>query len=98
MSARLISMRPLLFLLAAMSLTAAEPIVFVSSFAPAGKGGIHALGFDPVSGTLKPLHHTTDIQNPFFISVSPDKKFLYAIDAEKFGGVLHVQLRKSIFS
>lgn len=86
MSVRLIFMRPLLFLLASMSLSAAKPIVFVSAFASGEKAGIHAFGFDSESGTLKPLHRTTDIQNPFFIALSPDKRFLYAIDAEKFGG------------
>jgi 6-phosphogluconolactonase len=80
-------MRLLLPLFVAMSLSAAEPLIFVSAFAPAEKGGgIHAFGFDSEKGTLKPLQRTADIQNPFFIAVSPDRKFLYAIDAEKFGG------------
>jgi 6-phosphogluconolactonase len=81
-------MRSLLFLLVAtMSLSAAAPLVFVSAFTSDEKGGgIHAFGFDLEKGTLKPLHRAVDVRNPFFIEVSPDKKFLYAIDAEKFGG------------
>ena len=79
-------MRPFLFLLTALSLSAAEPLIFVSAFTSGEKGGIHAFGFDLAKGTLKPLHHTTDVHNPFFLAVSPDKRFLYAIDAEKFGG------------
>lgn len=79
-------MRPLLLALLSMPAFAADPLVFVTSFAPAGKGGIHAFGFDSEKGTLKPLHRTTDVQNPFFMVLSPDKKSLYAIDAEKFGG------------
>jgi len=63
-----------------------DPLVFISSFASGDKGGIHAFSFDSKTGALKPLHRTTDIQNPFFIAISPDKRFLYAIDAEKFGG------------
>jgi 6-phosphogluconolactonase len=84
----LIIMRSLLFLLVAtMSLSAAAPLVFVSAFTSDEKGGgIHAFGFDLEKGTLKPQHRTMDVRNPFFIAVSPDKKFLYAIDAEKFGG------------
>ncbi len=65
---------------------AADPLVFISAFASGDKAGIHAFSFDSKTGALKPLHRTTDIQNPFFLAISPDKRFLYAIDAEKFGG------------
>jgi len=61
-------------------------LVFVSAFAPGEKAGIHAFEFDSNHGTLKPLHRTTDVQNPFFIAPYPGKRFLYAIDAEKVGG------------
>jgi 6-phosphogluconolactonase len=79
------------FLLAALCLTSvtlleAEPVVFISAFASGDKAGIHAFRFDSKTGTLQPLHRTTDIQNPFFLAVSPDQRFLYAINAEKFGG------------
>lgn len=63
-----------------------DPLVFVSAFAAGEKAGIHAFRFDESKGTLTPLHRTTEIQNPFFLAISPDKRFLYAIDAEKFGG------------
>ena len=68
------------------TLRASDPLVFISAFAAGEKAGLHAFTFDLEKGMLKPLHRTTDIQNPFFIVVSPDKRFLYAIDAEKFGG------------
>jgi 6-phosphogluconolactonase len=61
-------------------------VVFISAFASAEKAGIHAFRFDSKTGALQPLHRTTDIQNPFFLAVSPDQRFLYAINAEKFGG------------
>jgi len=83
---RLGFMRILLTALLATSSLAAEPLVFISAFASGEKAGIHAFSFDAEKGVLKPLHRTTDIQNPFFIAVSTDKRFLYAIDAEKFGG------------
>ncbi len=87
-------MRTFFFLLAIMSLDrksvtnvfADEPLVFVSAFDSGDQGGIHAFSFDSETGSLKPLHHTMDVKNPFFISLSPDKRFLYAIDAERFGG------------
>jgi 6-phosphogluconolactonase len=65
---------------------AAEPLVFVSEFAPAEKGGIIAYQFDSKEGKLKLLHRTTGIENPFFLALSPDKKFLYSIHAKQFGG------------
>lgn len=68
------------------SLIARAPLVFISAFASGEKAGIHAFSFEPEQGVLKPLHRTTEIQNPFFLAISPDKRFLYAIDAEKFGG------------
>lgn len=85
-------MRKLLPLLMATLLTtvatsgADEPLVFISAFASGEKAGIHAFQFDTKTGALKPLHRTTDIQNPFFLAISLDRKFLYAIDAKKFGG------------
>ena len=63
-----------------------DPLVFISAFASGDKAGIHAFAFDTKNGVLKPLHRTADLQNPFFISISRDKRFLYAIHAEKFGG------------
>ncbi len=66
--------------------TADEPLVFVSAFAPGDRGAIHALQFDSKTKSLKPLHRTTDIQHPFFLAITRDKQFLYAIDTEQFGG------------
>ncbi|MEO6785212.1 MAG: lactonase family protein [Chthoniobacteraceae bacterium] len=63
-----------------------EPLVFISAFASGDKAAIHAFEFDTKSGALKPLHRTTDIRNPFFLAVSPNRHFLYATDAKKFGG------------
>jgi len=68
------------------STPAADPLVFISAFRPADEGAIHAFQFDASSGTLKPLKRTTDVDNPFFLAISPDRQFLYSIDAEKFGG------------
>lgn len=65
---------------------AADPVVFVSAFAPGDKGGIHAYTFDLKAGTLKPLHRTAGPENPFFLALSPDRKVLYSIHAKNFGG------------
>ena len=61
------------------------PIIFISAFAEGENGAIHAFTFDSKGGALTPLHRTADIQNPFFLALSPDRHFLYAIHAEKFG-------------
>lgn len=68
------------------STQAADPVVFISAFAAGDKGAIHAFRFDAKTGTLTPLHRTDDLQNPFFLAVSPNGKTLYAIDAQQFGG------------
>jgi 6-phosphogluconolactonase len=74
------------WLVNSMTARADESIVFISSFASGEKGGIHAFQFNTESGSLKPLHRTADVQHPFFLAISPDKRSLYAIHAEKFGG------------
>src|SRR4051794_26747270 len=65
---------------------AKDPLVFITAFAPGEEGGIHAYEFDTQAGKLKPLHHTTGAENPFFLALSPDKKFLYSTHAKQFGG------------
>ncbi len=74
-------------LLAAPALApAADPVVFVTAFAPGDKGGVHAYEFDAKVGKLKALHRTAGAENPFFLALSSDKKFLYSIHAKQFGG------------
>lgn len=67
------------------SLSAEEPIVFISAFTSGDAGAIHAYRFDSEKGQLKLLQRTTGIENPFFLALSPDRKFIYSIDAQKFG-------------
>ena len=74
----------ILFALLALPVFAAEPLVFVSAFASGEKAGIHAFRFDTDKGTLKPLKRTTGVNSPFFMALSPDRRFLYSID--EFGG------------
>jgi len=65
---------------------ATDPIVFITAFAPGEKGGIHAYEFDTKEGKLKPIQRTAGAENPFFLALSPNKKFLYSIHAKQFGG------------
>jgi 6-phosphogluconolactonase len=85
--------RILAFALAALALSAAprpsaaaEPLVFVTAFAPGERGGIHAYEFSTEDGRLRPLRRTAGAENPFFLALSPDRKYLYATHAKQFGG------------
>ena len=71
------------------SMHAEEPVVFISAFKSGEEGAIHAYRFDSKNGQLKLLHRTNDIENPFFIAISPSRQFLYAIDAKQFGSKEH---------
>ena len=68
------------------STTAKDPIVFITSFASGDDGGIHAYAFDTKVGKLKPLHRTAIPENPFFLALSPNQKFLYSTHTKQFGG------------
>ncbi len=62
-------------------------VIFVTAFAPGNDGAIHACQLDLTNGQLTPVHRTTGIEHPFFMALSPDRKFLYAIHAPgTFGG------------
>lgn len=65
---------------------AGDPLIFVSSFAGGENGAISAFRLSLDDASLTPLERTTGIENPFFIAVSPDHRFLYAVHAKAFGG------------
>jgi 6-phosphogluconolactonase len=64
----------------------AEQLVFISAFAPEKDGAIHAYKLDPGSGKLTQTQRTTGVENPFFLALAPNRKFLYSIHAKLFGG------------
>jgi 6-phosphogluconolactonase len=87
----LIRLFPISLLAAAMSmftstLPADEVTVYVSSFAAGEKGGIEALRLSLDDGKLTRLARTSGVENPFFIAISPDQRFLYSVHAKAFGG------------
>lgn len=63
-----------------------DPLVYVSAFAAGEEGAIHAFRFDTETGALRLQHQTTDVEHPFFLVISPNGRFLYSIDTDKFGG------------
>jgi 6-phosphogluconolactonase len=86
-------MRNLAFILAGLLLTigaeqaqAEERLVFITAFAPGEKGSLSAYQLGLETGKLKLVHRTTKVENPFYLALSPDQKFLYSIHAKQFGG------------
>lgn len=69
-----------------------DPLVFISAFAPGEDGAIHAYRLDPDTGHLQLIHRETDVEHPFFMALSPDRRFLYSIHAITFGGEEHEQV------
>jgi 6-phosphogluconolactonase len=69
-----------------------DPLVFIAAFAGGEDGGIHAFRLDLNTGRLEPLQRTTGIEQPFFLVLSPDHRFLYSIHAPTFGGTDHEQV------
>ncbi|MED5446671.1 MAG: lactonase family protein [Planctomycetota bacterium] len=67
------------------SLAAEDLLVFVSAFGSGEAGAIHAFRVDSKQATMKPVHRTTNVENPFFLALSPDRKYLYSIDTPDFG-------------
>lgn len=65
--------------------SAKEHLIFITAFAPGDKGGIHAYTLDTETGKLEPAKRTAGVENPFFLALSPDKKYLYSIHAKNFG-------------
>jgi len=61
-------------------------MIYIGSYADAGKDGIHALDLDS-NGKLTYLFGTSGVQNPSFLALHPNKKFLYAAcESDKFNG------------
>lgn len=54
-------------------------LVFITAFCPGETGAIHAYQLDLETGALHLQERTTDVENPFFLALSPNRQFLYAI-------------------
>jgi 6-phosphogluconolactonase len=63
-----------------------DPLVFISSFAAGDNGAVHAYRLDLAGGGLTLVERTGGVENPFFLALSPNGRFLYSIHARTFGG------------
>lgn len=80
------------FVVCQASVMADQSVMFVSSFAAGEEGAIHAYELDSATGQLKLLRSTGDVEHPFFLALSPDRRFLYSIHGKTFGGKEHEQV------
>jgi 6-phosphogluconolactonase len=71
---------------AAAATNADEALVFISSFKSGKDGAIEAFRLDAKTGRLAPVRRAASVENPYFITVSPDQKHLYSSHATNFGG------------
>lgn len=53
--------------------------VYIGSYSPAKDPGIHHFKLDFATGGLTAAGATSGVANPSFLTISPDKKYLYAI-------------------
>lgn len=74
------------------TMKADDPLLFISSFAGGEKGAVTAYRLSLADGTLSPQARTGGVENPFFLAVSPDGRFLYAVHALAFGGQEHEEV------
>ncbi len=63
-----------------------DPLVFIAAFAPGEQGAIHAYRLDIKGAKFTHSQTMSEVEHPFFMALSPDRKFLYSIHASQFGG------------
>ncbi len=56
-------------------------LVFITTCAAGEAGAITAFNLDTATGVLEPLQRCSDVENPFFIALLPNRKCLYATHA-----------------
>lgn len=55
-----------------------DSIVYVGTYTTRGAEGIYAYRFDPASGDLAPLGVAARTENPTFLAIAPNARYLYA--------------------
>ncbi len=65
----------------------ADWIVYVGAYTDAGNKGIHAYRFSDTTGKLADIGLAAESSNPSFLAVSPNHRFLYAVNENPEGTV-----------
>ncbi len=75
-------MRILLFFLLIISgtVSAQSYYLFIGTYTNSGSKGVYVYRFDAATGKAEAVSSTEDVANPSYLAVSPDKKFLYAVN------------------
>lgn len=67
---------------------AAEHLMYVGTYTGSGSEGIYAFRFDPATGKASPVGLVAATENPSFLALDPNGRFLYAVnELETFGDV-----------
>lgn len=69
-----------LFLLAALSAQAADPLVYIGTYTRNKSKGIYAFRLSEADGKLTPLGLAAETTSPSFLALHPTGKFLYAVN------------------
>lgn len=56
-----------------------DHIVYVGTYTQRTSKGLYAFRFDPATGKLAPLGLVAELENPSFLAVHPDQRFVYAV-------------------
>src|SRR5258706_6492920 len=64
---------------------AAKYIVYTGTYTSAGSKGIYAFRFDSSTGDMEAPELVAETPNPAFLAVSPNGKFLYAVNEQDTG-------------
>jgi 6-phosphogluconolactonase len=78
---------PALLLTGLLAAPAAADILYAGSYTSGASKGIYAWRFDEKSGALSPLGLVAATPQPAHVWISPNGKFLYAVNWEQQGGV-----------
>ena len=70
-----------------MACDGAESLMYVGTYTGQGSDGIYAWRFDSNTGALRALGLMAKSENPSFLAISPDRKFLYAANETNAGAV-----------
>src|SRR5262245_63269213 len=62
-------------------------IVYIGTYTGAKSKGIYAFRFDSATGRLTPLGLAAETENPSFLVLHPNRRFLYAVnEVDQFAG------------
>src|SRR5258706_11128701 len=65
--------------LAPSALAATKYFAYVGTYTREKSKGIYSFRFDPASGEFSPMGLAAEVANPSFLTIHPNRKFLYAV-------------------